>query len=29
MLAWVSPAIAVPMVGAPGATGFTVKVRLT
>lgn len=23
------PALAVPMVGAPGATGFTVKVRLT
>ena len=27
--AWVSPAMAVPMVGAPGTTGLTVKLRLT
>jgi phage-related minor tail protein len=26
--AWVSPALAVPMVGAPGTTGVTVKVSL-
>ena len=28
-LAWASPAVAVPMVGAPGTTAFTVKERLT
>ena len=28
-VAWVSPAVAVPMVGAPGTTAFTVKVRDT
>ena len=28
-LAWVSPAVAAPMVGAPGTTAFTVKVRVT
>ena len=28
-VAWVSPAVAVPMVGAPGTTAFTVKVWVT
>jgi len=28
-LAWVSPATAVPMVGAPGTTGLTVNERET
>ena len=28
-VAWVSPAVAVPMVGAFGATAFTVNERLT
>src|SRR5687768_6901762 len=28
-VAWVSPAVAVPMVGAPGTTALTVNVRVT
>ncbi len=28
-VAWALPALAVPIVGAPGTTAFTVKLRLT